>query len=474
MAIEKDHLSLLRGLSPKEIARLSRRGIFTVTQYSYTFRPGRMKGTAAGKSLKYDHSLQALAIRDNTVYVAQRPELPDAKTRLYLDVEGLPDENLYYLIGLTVEEGGTRRLLAFWANSEADEAVIWAAFLDAVDPIKDFVLFHYGSYERQFLDRMEVRHGGDPGLVAHLRSRSVNVLSLIYGRVYFPVYSNDLKSVAGCLGSCWSAADASGLQSIVWRHGWEATGDEAIKQQLIAYNQEDRSALATVAEFLRSFGNEPQPGTGATVPRIATVEDIEVTRRHKFCRPNYILPEFARITKCAYFDYQRDKVLFRTNPAVRRSIRCKKRAERRDVKVNCEIECGRPEVCPHCGSNRLSAHTRHQKIRIDLRPSGAGIKRWVTRYKAKRCLCGDCGRSSFPDEYLAVSGYKYGPGLCSWVVYSSITQRQTTEALAEVLKDVFAISIQRGPLAEIVQRAADRYRATYDSLRCGTGCFGRS
>src|SRR5260370_12612966 len=161
------------------MAKGNRRGIFTVTQYSHTFRPGRMKGTATGKSQKYDHSLQALAVRDNTVYVAQRPELPDAKARLYLDVEGLPDEGLYYLIGLTVEEGGTRRQLDLWAESEVDEAAIWAAFLAAVGPIEDFVLFHYGSYESHFLDRMEARHEGDPGLVARLRSRSVTMLSLL-------------------------------------------------------------------------------------------------------------------------------------------------------------------------------------------------------------------------------------------------------------------------------------------------------
>ena len=37
----------------------------------------------------------------------------------------------------------------------AGEAAIWAAFLSAVGAIEDFVLFHYGSYESHFLDRME-------------------------------------------------------------------------------------------------------------------------------------------------------------------------------------------------------------------------------------------------------------------------------------------------------------------------------
>jgi predicted RecB family nuclease len=463
-AVAKDDLSLLRGLSPKEIAGLQGRGVFTVTQYAHTFRPGRMKGGPAGKGLKYDHSLQALAVRDSTVYVAQRPTSSDAKARLYLDVEGLPDQDCYYLIGLTVEDGGTRRQLAFWADDKADEAAIWAAFLAAVGPIEDFVVFHYGSYESHFLDRMEARHGGDPGLVARLKSRSVNVLSLLYGRVYFPVHSNDLKSVAGCLGFRWSAAGASGLQAVVWRHGWAATGDEAIKQQLIAYNREDRSALAQVVDFLSSIGSESRRADDATVPRVTAVEDIEFPAGHQFCNPEYVLPEFARITKCAYFDYQRNKILFRTNPAVRRSIQRTERGERRAIKVNREIQCVSPTVCPRCGSDRMNPRKRYQRIVFDLKPSGGGLKRWVTRYTVKGYQCGDCARIASGDEYLAATTHKYGPVLCNWLVYSSVAQRQTSEALAEALKDVFAIRIPLGSLADLVERTADRYRATYDSL----------
>jgi len=75
----RDDLSLLGGLSPKEVAGLNRRGIFTVTQYSYTFRPRRMKREAEGAGRKHDHALQALAVREGTVYVARRPELPGGR-----------------------------------------------------------------------------------------------------------------------------------------------------------------------------------------------------------------------------------------------------------------------------------------------------------------------------------------------------------------------------------------------------------
>ena len=45
-AIEEDSLSLLRGISQTEITRLNRKGIFTINQLSYTFRPRKIKKRA--------------------------------------------------------------------------------------------------------------------------------------------------------------------------------------------------------------------------------------------------------------------------------------------------------------------------------------------------------------------------------------------------------------------------------------------
>jgi predicted RecB family nuclease len=43
LATENDELSLLSGMSDKERKRLHGKGIFTVTQLSYTFRPRRRR-----------------------------------------------------------------------------------------------------------------------------------------------------------------------------------------------------------------------------------------------------------------------------------------------------------------------------------------------------------------------------------------------------------------------------------------------
>jgi len=97
-AIEKDDLSLLAGMNAKERQKLRSKGIFTVTQLSYTFRPRRRPKRLRDKREKYHHALKALAIREQKIHIVGSPELKLEGTPVYLDVEGLPDRDFYYLI----------------------------------------------------------------------------------------------------------------------------------------------------------------------------------------------------------------------------------------------------------------------------------------------------------------------------------------------------------------------------------------
>ncbi len=115
-AIERENLSLLTGLQAKEIEAWNERGIFTVTQLAHTFRPKTM-GRSSHNPKRHSQQLQAMAIRDKTTYVRKRPDMPTASTRVYLDVKGIPDTGLFYLIGLLVVKDGGQVRHAFWADS---------------------------------------------------------------------------------------------------------------------------------------------------------------------------------------------------------------------------------------------------------------------------------------------------------------------------------------------------------------------
>ena len=73
--VEKDDLSLLVGLGTIDRVKLNAKGIFTVTQLAYTFRPRRRPRNQASRREKYHHALKALAIRNRKIHVVGKPEL---------------------------------------------------------------------------------------------------------------------------------------------------------------------------------------------------------------------------------------------------------------------------------------------------------------------------------------------------------------------------------------------------------------
>ena len=89
-AVDEDSLSLLRGMGEKEIRNYNRKGIFTTTQLSCTFRPRRRGKRVKSPSPIHYYALQALALRDSKTYVYGLPALPTPQTRIYFDVEGAP------------------------------------------------------------------------------------------------------------------------------------------------------------------------------------------------------------------------------------------------------------------------------------------------------------------------------------------------------------------------------------------------
>lgn len=462
-AVDRDDLSLLRGLSPKDIAGLNRRGIFTITQYSHTFRPRKARKAQPGGARKHHHSLQALATRDGTVYVAEKPVLPSAAIRIYLDVEGLPDTDFYYLIGLVICDGEAKRESSFWADGRQEEGRIWEEFLRTIAFVGEFALFHYGSYESKFLRKMAERYGGDPQLMRKIEVNSVNVLSLIYSRVYFPVYANDLKSVASCLGFRWTADDASGLQAVVWRQKWEATTDERLRRTLVAYNREDCLALERVVVWLSAVARDTWDDTGTT-QRVAAAEDIKQGPGRIFGKGPYFFPELARITSCSYFDYQRSKILLRTSPLLKKCVRSKVGRRRTGYRANRVVACSIPGQCPRCNADDLRVAKRYSKTVLDLKLSRGGVKRWVTTYTTSSYKCKRCNAPFLPDDYLAVSATKYGGNLCAWGVYTTVALRQTNENVVESLADLFGYGISPGTVSKFRKRAAEYYRPTCAAL----------
>jgi len=82
-------------------------------------------GNRATQIVRNDHKLKALAIKKNQIHVVGTPSIKFEGTPTFLDVEGLPDRDFYYLVGLRFESGGAHVERSFWADGLDGERIMW-------------------------------------------------------------------------------------------------------------------------------------------------------------------------------------------------------------------------------------------------------------------------------------------------------------------------------------------------------------
>ena len=388
-AIETDDLSLLAGMSAKERQKLFSKGIFTVNQLSFTFRPRNPPKRAKNPSNPRHFALHAQAIREKMVYIHGKPQIPDSRVRIFFDVEGVPWRESHYLIGVLVAEGDITRYQSFWANGD-DQAAMIAEFCRFVGRYPNVPLFHYGNYDVNALREMGGLISGDErNALEKILSAAFNVLRTVHSHLYFPFHSLRLRQVASFLGFEFASAIGHGLQSIIYRERWLQSSDDQMKNQLLAYNREDCEALRKVCDFIRQSvalaeARGQVPGRQENVALSASLRRAGEGNRPAFKKAEFVLPEFDKINRCAYFDYQREKVYARTKrKVVALDHRPPRTIRRPSQDSEVELKC---RACPHCGSKWLLPRNplRHRLLDLKFFRTGIGVKRWQPNYVIHR------------------------------------------------------------------------------------------
>ncbi len=464
-AVEKDDLSLLAGMTEKERKKHNSKGIFTVTQLSYTFRPRRRPRRLASRGEKYRHALKALAIRECKVHVVGARELMLEGTPVYLDVEGFPERDSYFLIGVKLRTDHGFAQHSFWAENADDEKHIWDAFLGLLATLENPTLIHYGSFEATFLRRMRARYGRPASEAAEKAiACPFNLLSLIYARIYFPTYSNGLKDLARFVGFEWSDPTASGAQSVVWRSEWEQSHKPALKANLVEYNADDCEGLRRVTNFVNTLSAPRGAATDDTSAEIVHTESLRRETRWKFRRVQFRLPELEAISRTAYWDYQRDKILVKSSARLQKIAARSRKRRRGKPRVNTTIRCPVPVQCPRCGGPKVWKHGAASRTVVDLKFGAFSIKRWVTNHLLGRYLCRKCGATCYNDPARTWGGKKFGPNLWALSVYQNIELRMPQERVAAFLNQVLTFGIPHTTINRFKERAATFYKDTYEGL----------
>jgi transposase len=467
IAIEKDDLSLLARMTEQERKKLRSKGIFTVTQLSYTFRPRRRPKKQRDKREKYHHSLKALAIREKKIHIVGTPELKIEGTPVYLDVEGLPDRDFYYLIGLRIGNGDSGVQRSLWADTVADEGKIWGEFLAILETVEKPVLIHYGSYETTFISNMRNRHGSPPenSVPALAIGAAFNLVSFMFGRIYFPTFSNRLKELASMLGARWSSAASSGLQSLLWRHEWETSGGQGMRDRLIEYNQEDCTALLLLVNEL-----------GSVIAGSQTRQDVDFADAPKSPMTNRateIQRAFNAVRLSANSDPSKSRIRLTPDGSARLKPSRGKRSSRKSIKPKLPAVKGRiirvatKRKCPAHPENPgllISEKRLHTRSLADIAFTKTGPRKTVLRMVGRAGRCPICATKYFPPAFSRIKNHQYGSGFSVWVVYLRLVLRLPYRLIVQFTRDLFNVEMSTAKSEEFVRQCAADYASTEETL----------
>ena len=473
-AMENDDLSLISRLSVKEIKKLNNKGIFTVNQVSYTFKPRRKRKTNRPQLNPFNPALKALALRKNKVYVFEVPEFSGSDIEIYLDIENLPDRNFYYLIGVLINDRGTVSEYSFWADKQDQQYKIFQNLLNILDRYDDYTIYHYGQFEKRYLKRMLKNiEGSNKKSAKVILDRCCNILPFIYSNIYIPTYSNSLKDVAKYLGFNWREDEASGIQSIIWRMEWEKSRSCHTKKKLLEYNMDDCCALRKVKDFISSI-NKSKDDTLSLDIDIVFQSQIKSTSPFKFLVGEYADPAIENLHKYSIFDYQRQRVFVRTDDFIKKSEKRRIMKKKSILRPNKSINLT-AKICVKCKSRSIRATKPISKKIIDLKFTNSGVKRWITRFSSFVYQCKECGLFFSPEKYkigldkivprgCRKNRSKYGHNIKCWTMYQHIVNHLSFRKIESDLYEFFGLAVGKSTLHNLKYYIYKFYDPTYEML----------
>ena len=312
---------------------------------------------------------------------------------------------------------------------------------------------------------MRQRYGGPPdaSVAATALKGAVNLLSFIFGKIYFPTQSNGLKDIARFLKFSWSDLTSSGTQSIIWRREWEESKIFPLKQNLITYNSEDCMALELVATTVGELGQQASKTTMGQGEGDVVNVDLLKNKKTKWGDFSSSIPGFEEINKAAYWDYQRDRVYVRSNKILKR-IALRKRIPRLSLpRASRAIKCLGMEYCPVCKHQEFKQVQIIRQTLYDIHFSPYGLRREVVDYQYYLYYCSIC-RKHFgaPKEFWPKS--KYGRNLVAYVLYQLVEAYLPTRGITRALNRFHAFGLTQAVIHNLKVSASRFYKETYQII----------
>ncbi|MBN1429070.1 MAG: TM0106 family RecB-like putative nuclease [Anaerolineae bacterium] len=182
-----------------------------------------------------------------------KPNLPPPGDDVLFDVESVPGEGVFYLMGFTTGAGDKQKYEYYLAEKPGYEGQVWKDFLACMNRHTGMI-YHYGVYECTTVKKLSERYDTETQAET-LLARMIDLEKVIKDCVVLPLRSVSLKAVAPWLGFSWQSDVQSGDDSMLEYLAWLEDGDRKHLDSILSYNEQDCQATRVVLEWLRTLSD---------------------------------------------------------------------------------------------------------------------------------------------------------------------------------------------------------------------------
>ena len=196
-------------------------------------------------------------------YLRESVNLPPADSELFFDIEADPMRDICYLHGFVERLDGDvvgERYVSFFAEeptAEAEKAAFaeaWA-YLQARMPC---TIYYYSKYERTYYRKLREKY---PDICSQEQletlfdpTRAIDLyFDVVLKASEWPTLDYSIKTLAKYLGFAWRDTHPSGAASIEWFHKWVESGDPAVRQRILDYNEDDCRATRVLRDGIAAL-----------------------------------------------------------------------------------------------------------------------------------------------------------------------------------------------------------------------------
>lgn len=218
---------------------------------------------------KYQNRAILLSTPGAEPYLKIPVDLPTAAKEVYFDIEADPMRRGYvYLHGFVERLHGQPETARFAPRYTADispaaeEEAFRQAWNYLVARLADAITYYYSPYERAAYKALASRFPSVCSVadVEALFAEPVVIdlyTDVVKQATEWPTYDQSIKTLAKFLGFSWRDTNPSGAASIQWFDDWVNTGNSAILQRILDYNEDDCLATGVVVDGVRRLKMKP-------------------------------------------------------------------------------------------------------------------------------------------------------------------------------------------------------------------------